>query len=71
MASKRRLRRRSCEGKVRHCEEQQAAAAAKRLRKVTGNYRIGWYRCRFCKGWHIGRRGRKRWLKIRAMLGRD
>ncbi len=50
MASKRRLRRRSCEGKIRHVEVDGAYAHSKSL---------GWpyhpYKCKFCKGYHIGR----------------
>jgi hypothetical protein len=56
MASKRRLRRRACEGKVRHTDLGAAMAHKKALLKKVGGHAIGAYRCKFCKGWHVGRR---------------
>lgn len=55
MSSKRRLRRKSCEGKIRHVD---AGAAQAALTALVRNK--GWqgpmnpYKCRFCGGWHIG-----------------
>lgn len=59
MASKRKLRRRSCEGKIRYKSYEEAVAVATRLTKQLGEYyRV--YRCQFCKGtgkrvYHVGR----------------
>jgi hypothetical protein len=51
MASKRRLRRQSCEGKVRH----ETAGAAWIAAKRTGDGReTKPYRCPFCGLWHVG-----------------
>lgn len=52
MASKRRLRRRSCEGKVQHKTEEAARKHAYSLKSV-GQYHG--YKCNFCKCWHVGR----------------
>jgi hypothetical protein len=70
MASKRRKRRKSCRGKVRHAEEWEAAAEAKRLRAELGDRRYGWYKCRFCGGWHVGRRD-KALLAMAAQAARN
>lgn len=55
MSSKRRIRRRSCKGKIRHSEIKPAQVHAKAL---------GWpnfpYKCQFCGGYHVGRASRKR-----------
>ncbi len=57
MVSKRRLRRRSCESKIRHASKQDATYHA---------YLIGpgyhFYKCGWCHGYHVGRRntGEKR-----------
>lgn len=53
MASKRRLRRKSCEGKVQYRSDEAAAAAAK-SRSWATNSRIGKYKCEFGQHWHIG-----------------
>ena len=39
-------RQRSCEGKVKHETEWQAASEAKEKG-------LSWYRCRWCGGWHL------------------
>ncbi len=49
MASKRRVRHKACEGKVRHETAAEAWGAAGKTR---GNVRS--YKCRFCSGWHCG-----------------
>lgn len=48
MASKRALRRRSCEGKVRHAS---AGAAHIAALKTPGTHA---YRCNFCGSYHVG-----------------
>ena len=57
MASKRRLRRKECEGKRRYPTQGDAFAAAKvaRVRADGGQY-IDAYQCEHCGGWHIGHR---------------
>lgn len=55
MASKRRLRRRSCERKVRHEDPGAAWAMVKRLHRTKGDQgNLQVYRCPFCGGWHVG-----------------
>lgn len=55
MASKRHIRRKVCGGKVRHTSSNAAYAAINALRRnCRVNGRMNAYRCRFCKGWHIG-----------------
>lgn len=56
MSSKRHIRRRGCEGKQRHTTHGRAAAHIRSLR-ASHNYRPEWlqvYRCKFCKGYHVG-----------------
>lgn len=53
MSSKRRIRRKACEGKQRH--DTQAAAhvhVVSLWRKDQSKMRS--YHCQFCKGWHVG-----------------
>lgn len=53
MASLRRVRRKSCEGKVPH-ETRDAAKIASRR---TGNgHETKPYLCKFCRRWHVGHR---------------
>ncbi len=52
MASKRRLRRKSCDGKVGHETFGAAFVAAKR----THGSGLVPYRCRFCGKFHVGHR---------------
>ena len=56
MASKRRLRRKQCEGKRRYATQSDAQAQADRARGVDGGTYIARYLCEFCNGWHIGHR---------------
>ena len=58
MASKRRIRRRSCEGKIRHKSKEAAFLHIRGLRNdgKDTNKQCHFYRCKFCKGWHVGRR---------------
>lgn len=58
MASKRALRRASCEGKIRHATPGEARAHALHMREQTQNNAYGFYKCQFCGGWHVGRRNR-------------
>ncbi len=61
MASKRRLRRRACEGKVRHDIESGAAAHKQRL-----GFPFVYYKCQFCSGWHVGRPDKRKRQSLRA-----
>ena len=56
MASKRRLRRKQCEGKRRYATQAEAQTQADRSRGVDGGQCIDPYLCDFCGGWHIGHR---------------
>jgi len=48
VSSKRRIRKRSCEGKIRHTDVNPAHAHA---RKLGRRYHV--YRCQFCGGYHV------------------
>lgn len=52
VSSKRRIRRKMCEGKKRHASREAAMVAVSRLAKK-GAYTTP-YLCRFCHGWHVG-----------------
>lgn len=57
MASKRRLRRRQCEGKVRHKTKADAWAAIRTMHRKHGYCgNLQPYPCKFCGGWHVGHR---------------
>lgn len=62
MASKRRLRRRGCESKIRHTSHPEAVIHARKL---------GWpwtaYGCKFCNGFHVGRPDKN---KKRALIAK-
>lgn len=64
MASKRRVRRNGCRGKVRHQTQEGAfIAAAKMNRKhrldlAIGVHSVRPYRCQFCGSFHIGHNGK-------------
>ena len=49
MSSKRRLRRKACQGKIRHKTDGAAFYAASK----TGDG-CAHYRCEFCSGYHVG-----------------
>lgn len=53
MSSKRHLRRKKCERKIRFAS---AGAARDRARAIqrAGGYLLNVYPCEFCGGWHIG-----------------
>jgi hypothetical protein len=50
MASKRHLRKRSCESKIKHVDE----ISARRHARSLGSEHVP-YPCHFCGEWHIGR----------------
>lgn len=50
MSSKRRIRRRSCEGKIHHKDQTGAIGHCKSLGEG-----VCPYKCKFCHGWHVGR----------------
>jgi hypothetical protein len=52
MASKRRVRRLGCRGKVAHASE---GAAYSVLRRYPHEYDLRAYECPFCRKWHTGR----------------
>ena len=55
MASKRRLRRKSCEGKAKHDTKDNAVVAIKVLVRNRGHQgQLHAYRCDFCGKWHVG-----------------
>jgi hypothetical protein len=58
MASKRHLRRRQCESKKKYKNEKEVKTALVALIKGTG-YSGGYYKCHFCKNYHIGRMPRR------------
>lgn len=49
MSSKRRVRAKSCEGKVRHATMAGACIAARKT-----DEKVRPYKCRHCPGWHVG-----------------
>ncbi len=61
MASKRHQRRRSCESKVRHPDEQSAQKHAHSLKEFSLAYS-----CPFCHGWHVGRPDKKKRQSLAA-----
>ena len=63
MASKRRLRRKQCTGKVRYPNHKAAGTALYHMKR-RGEFglsvqRLG-YKCTFCKKYHVGHRSAKR-----------
>lgn len=55
MASKRRLRRRQCEGKVKHATAENAAIAIRKVHRAKGHQgQMHAYRCPFCGQFHVG-----------------
>jgi hypothetical protein len=58
MASKRKLRRKSCDGKAKH-DREGAIVARKKLLK-SGETNIGCYKCKFCGHYHVGHLNKKR-----------
>lgn len=58
MASKRRLRRKACEGKHQYATLADAIQAARRRSAISGQWIIG-YRCQWGHHFHIGHPSRK------------
>lgn len=54
MASKRRIRRKSCTGKLRHATPAEGQAHITQLHRRFGYSLMDVYRCRFCSGYHVG-----------------
>ncbi|KQT52202.1 MULTISPECIES: hypothetical protein [unclassified Aureimonas] len=54
MASKRRLRRKSCTSKVRHETEGSAWGVVRNLIRKGKGDGLRAYRCGNCSGWHVG-----------------
>lgn len=52
MSSKRRLRRKSCDGKKKFATQTEAMKIVWKM-KSDGEI-VHTYKCQFCKGWHIG-----------------
>ena len=59
MASKRAIRRRSCENKIRYDDVKSAEQVAKRLRRKNRTAHINFYKCGFCGGVHVGRMSKR------------
>lgn len=55
MSSKRRIRRRSCQGKMAYPTQKAAVWNAGRLRREHQGGTWAAYRCRWCGKWHVGR----------------
>lgn len=53
MASKRRLRRKNCDSKMRYAGKPEADTAAHFARVRSGDWVMS-YKCKHCNGWHIG-----------------
>jgi hypothetical protein len=53
-ASKRRLRRLSCEGKTQYATQTEAVAAMISFLKRHPGHHVSTYRCRFGDHWHFG-----------------
>lgn len=51
--TKRKLRKKSCDGKVKYINEEDAERSAKAVHRKTGHW-IEAYHCKFCGGFHIG-----------------
>lgn len=67
MASKRNIRRKSCEGKQQYGSLSDAIAASRKAVWRTDGDAIHAYKCRFCGHWHIGHPPAK---NLRAMRAR-
>lgn len=55
MGSKRRLRRKECEGKIRYEKVEHAHAEVLIARNKRGWHNVHAYKCPHCSGWHVGR----------------
>lgn len=68
MASKRRIRRKSCVGKIQYPNSAEAQAAAVK-RSGISHSRILPYKCEFGGHWHIGHTPAKIRRAVRARMG--
>jgi hypothetical protein len=60
MASKRRIKRKSCVGKIRHASSNDARQALRKtVRYDEVHQPMNVYQCQFCGGFHIGHRNLK------------
>jgi hypothetical protein len=66
VASKRRLRRRSCKSKTPYPTEGQAFGAVRSLRARFGGGSWMTYKCSFCKNFHVGRPNKRKLEALRA-----
>ncbi len=69
MASKRRVRAKACDGKVRHASQQDAQHACFLTKKRLSEWLIA-YKCKFCKGWHVGHPPRRVRVAIHSRVNR-
>ncbi len=70
MASKRKLRRQSCEGKIRYVSAHDGMGVIASMRRNGQIHTpMDVYRCTFCKGFHIGHRRGTKARAIRMMGG--
>jgi len=67
MASKRHLRRKSCEGKIRFTDAASAQRAATSHEYAFKHWMVP-YPCKFCGGYHIGHPNKKIKQKIIATM---
>lgn len=76
VSSQRAMRRRACEGKVKHGSYFAAKIAARRTGELHGETEVAGspgfnhlvpYKCKFCPGWHVGHQPVK---NLRAMQAR-
>ena len=65
MASKRRLRRNACTGKIRYSEDDAVRFA--QISRGNGK-RLNAYKCEFCHQWHVGHPNAK---NVRAIKQRE
>jgi hypothetical protein len=54
MASKRRIRRRRCDKKKRYKTKEEACKDIWILMKKQPGDKFNWWKCKHCKGWHVG-----------------
>lgn len=60
MASKRRLRRKACTGKVRYGTQEDCDKVMRAVNsKSEVRQRMSAYKCKFCNGWHFGHTPKK------------
>lgn len=76
MASKRRIRRRSCENKKRYpvyeLAERDAIGLQSRRRREGANFAgvVRPYKCKFCNQYHVGHLDKSRAGSLKASIGR-